>query len=106
MTSFPKETETAAFSNTFLIFQPCLCDHKSSHALGFSVLLCFFFLCFIRFVILQSCHQDWLMQCTHIAHLTAMFPNMAELLRKQMGQVNQWTLRTLDYFCLNKLPQL
>lgn len=98
-----KETKIAVSDYRLLIWQPCQCAHLSLHALGFSALLCFFCSVFIRFLILQSYMQDWLLQCTHIAHLTAcMCPDMADLQRRHkekvnpFGTVNQFIhLRTL-----------
>lgn len=58
----------------------------------------FFFL--IRFLILQSYLQDWLLQCTHIAHLTACIcPDMADLQKKTHGESNSF-LGQLDSFTL------
>lgn len=100
--SFLKETKTAVFDDRILIFQPCQCAHLSLHALGFSALLCFLCSVLIRFLILQSFMQDWLLQCTHIARLTdCMCPDVADLQEDTwkkliFGTVNQFiTLRTL-----------
>lgn len=81
------------------MFQPCRCAHFSLHALGLVVCCAFFLLCFlIRFLILRSYMQDWLLQCTHIAQLTdSTCPYMAGLLRRHMKKVDQFILfRTIE----------
>lgn len=87
-----EEAKIAAYDHRLLIFQLCRCVHLSLHSLDFSALLCFFFFLsyvFIRFLILQSSVQDWLLQCTHIAHLIdCMCPHMADPHRRRTEKVN------------------